>query len=172
MKRPSPRQMGLLGALGLSLAATAWVASREEPDVAPPTPRRVMATSSAAPGAAGDWPGPAADTRGAWPEADVAARHAWGEAAASTAPAPVVVAAPPASVDPDDTPAPPFPYRLVGRMTDTRPRVVLDGAQRSLVLGVGDVVDGQWRIEAIEGSGLRLKRLPDGPSQIIAFTSS
>lgn len=169
MKRPAPRQIALFAALGISLAATAWVAGHDEPEVAAPAPRRSAVASKAA--APQDWPGPAASTRGAWPEADPQARRAWGEATAPTAP----VAAAPAEAEPDvhaADAAPPFPYQLVGRMTDSRPRAVLHGAQRSLVLGAGEVIDGQWRIEAIEAGGLRVQRLPDGPSQFIAFPPS
>ncbi|WP_457393605.1 hypothetical protein [Roseateles sp. P5_E1] len=169
MKRPAPRQIALFIALGISLAATAWVASNDELETTVPAPRRGVAGAKAA--VPQDWPGPASNARGTWPEADAEPRRAWGETAAP--PPTVAVAAPlPApAAEPEDA-APPFPYELVGRMTDSRPRVVLNGPQRSLVLGVGEVVDGQWRIEAIEADGLRLKRLPEGPSQFIAFPSS
>lgn len=170
MKRPAPRQIALFAALGISLAATAWVAGHDEPEVAAPAPRRsVMQQKATTPQ---DWPGAASTERAAWPEADPQARRAWGEAPAPAAP---VATAPPPDTEPEAhaaEAAPPFPYQLVGRMTDSRPRAVLNGAQRSLVLGVGEVVDGQWRIEAIEAGGLRVKRLPDGPSQFIAFPSS
>lgn len=173
MKRPAPRQIALFTALGVSLAATAWVAGNDVPEVAEPAPRRsVAAQKAASPQDRQDWPGPASSPRSAWPQADVEARRAWGETAApATAVAAAPAIAPTAEADPEDA-APPFPYQLVGRMTDSRPRVVLNGPQRSLVLGVGDVVDGHWRIEAIEPGGLRLKRLPEGPSQFIAFSSS
>lgn len=177
MKQPAPRQILLFAALAASLAATAWVASHDEPEVAAPAPRRSVtaATSGAAalPATAQDWPGPASAARAAWPEATAEARRAWADTAppsptaVATAPAP----APTAQAEAEDA-APPFPYELVGRLTDSRPRVVLNGAQRSLVLGAGELVDGQWRIEAIEAGGLRLKRLPDGPSQFIAFPPS
>ena len=170
MKRPAPRQIALFAALGISLAATAWVASHDEPEVAAPAPRRSVVASKAV--TPQDWPGPASTERAAWPEADPQARRAWGEA-----PAPAATAAPtpPAAAEHEAhaaDAAPPFPYELVGRMTDSRPRAVLNGAQRSLVLGVGEIVDGQWRIEAIEPGGLRVTRLPDGPSQFIAFPPS
>lgn len=170
MKWPAPRQIALFAALGISLAATAWVAGNDEPEVAAPPPRRAAAAPK--PAVPQDWPGPASGTRGAWPEADAQARRAWGEAATpATTVAAAPVTAPAAQAEPEDA-APPFPYQLVGRMTDSRPRVVLNGPQRSLVLGVGEIVDGQWRIEAIEAGGLRLKRLPEGPSQFIAFSPS
>ena len=170
MKRPAPRQIALATALGISLAATAWVAGNDEPEISAPAPRRSVSASK--PAVPQDWPGPASSARAAWPEADAEARRAWGEATAPTtavAAAPAVVLA--AQAEPEDA-APPFPYQLVGRMTDSRPRVVLNNEQRSLVLGVGEVIDGQWRIEAIEAGGLRVKRLPQGPSQFIAFSSS
>lgn len=167
-KRPAPRQIALFATLGLSLAATAWVASNDEPGIAAPAPRRSAATPAAP--TVQDWPTPASATRTAWPEADAEARRAWGDIAPPSAAA-VATTGSPENTPPADAEvtAPPFPYELVGRMTDSRPRVVLNGAQRSLVLGAGEVVDGQWRIEAIEAGGLRLKRLPDGPSQFIAF---
>lgn len=170
MKRLAPRQMMLGGLLAVSLAATAWVASREEADVAPTLRRPRL--SAASPAVPLDWPGPAARMRSPWPEVEAVAARAWGDASASLTATPL----PPASVAedaPPDAAAPPsFPYRLVGRMTDTHARAVLDGAQRSLVVGVNDLVDGQWRIEAIESTGLRVKHLPNGPSQLIAFSSS
>lgn len=66
----------------------------------------------------------------------------------------------------------PFAYQLVGRMTDTRTRVILTNAQRSLVLGVGEVIDGQWRIDAIEPTGIRVSTVPGGSSQFIPFPTS
>ncbi|RTL33459.1 MAG: hypothetical protein EKK53_28025 [Burkholderiales bacterium] len=174
MKRLAPRQWLLLGLLALSLVATAWVAGRDEPGAVPAVARRQAAATPV--GASAAWPGAAASARVAWPDPDAGALRAWGDAP----PLPQAAAVPPANVsaaaptDPaaDEPPVPPFPYRLVGRLTDSQPRAVLDSAQRSLVLGVNDVVDGQWRIEAIEASGLRVKRLPDGPSQLIAFSPS
>lgn len=170
MKPPSPRQIALFAALAASLAATAWVANNDEAQIVAPARSRSVA-AAVQPGEAQDWPGPASAARAAWPEAAAEARRAWGDTAppalavaSQTAPASTTQA----EAEADDA-APPFPYELVGRMTDSRPRVVLNGAQRSLVLGAGEVVDGQWRIEAIEAGGLRLKRLPDGPSQFIAF---
>ena len=168
MKHPAPRQIALFAALGLSLAATAWVAGHDEPEAVTPPPRRSVSRAPAS--AAQDWPAPTATVRSAWPEADAEARRAWGDAAP---PPPVATAATAiAATEAEEAPPPAFPYQLVGRMTDSRPRVVLNGDQRSLVLGAGEVVDGQWLIEAIEAGGLRIKRLPDGPSQFIAFSSS
>lgn len=177
MKRLTRRQIVLAAALGLSLAATLWASRQDDgtPAVATP-PRRTTGTAAPSNPTASplpaDWPAALPASRSAWPEPDPQARRAWGEV-----PVPPVAAAPPAppaataAADPVEAGLPPFPYQLVGRMTDSRPRVVLDGARRSLVLGVGDVVDNQWRIDAIEPGGLRLMRLPDGPPQFIAFSA-
>jgi len=175
MTRPSPRQMALFSALALSLAATVWVARQNEPE-APVPPHRTnpAATTRTASSstASKDWPAPAANIRLRWPEADPEAIRAWGDAPTSQ-PAAVATLAPHAvEPAPAQAPLPPFPYQFVGRMTDTRPRAVLNNPQRSLVLGVGEVVDGQWRIESIEANGLHLKHLPSGPSQFIAFSPS
>lgn len=169
MKRPTPRQFVLFGALGLSLVATAWVARDDEPEAADAAPRRPAAASRIA----ADWPGPASSARADWPALEPEAGAAWGEAAPVTA-----AAAPPPAPEPvEEAPAPPpaappFPYQLVGRLTDARPRAILNNAQRSAVVGVGEVVDGQWRVEAIEAAGLRLTYLPLGLSQFIPFAAA
>lgn len=166
MKKTTPRQLALFGALGLSVVATIWVSREDEAEPVAAAPRRVAAIAKATPATA-DWPGPAASARGDWPALDPQARAAWGEA-------PPVAAAPPparAEAPPPPPTAPPFPYQLVGRMTDSRPRVILNNAQRSAVVGVGELVDGRWRVEAIEAGGLRLTYLPLGQAQFIPFAS-
>lgn len=168
MKRPAPRQLALFGALGLSLAATAWVSREDEAEPITTAPRRAM---TAAATVAADWPGPAASARGEWPALDPQAQSAWGEAA----PVAAAALAPPAEAaaeEPQAPTAPPFPYQLVGRLTDSRPRAILNNPQRSAVVGVGEVVDGQWRVDAIEPGGLRLTFLPLGLSQFIPFAAS
>lgn len=169
MRRPAPRQLALFGALGLSLAATAWVAHEDETEAPAAAPRRPAAASRPSV----DWPGAASSARADWAALEPLADAAWGDAA------PVMqVAAPPqeperAEEAPSPPPAaPPFPYQLVGRLTDTRPRAILNNAQRSAVVGVGEVVDGQWRVEAIEPGGLRLTYLPLGLSQFIPFAAA
>ncbi|MCY4757331.1 hypothetical protein NYP07_23490, partial [Pelomonas aquatica] len=80
-------------------------------------------------------------------------------------------APPPARAEAAPAPpgAPPFPYQFVGRMTDPLPRAVLNSVQRSAVVAAGDVVDGQWRVDAVEAGGLRLTYLPLGLAQFIPF---
>ncbi|CAM4127841.1 hypothetical protein [Roseateles saccharophilus] len=163
MKRPSPRQLALFGALGLSLAATLWVSRDDEADTAAVArPRHAISATPTPASAMADWPGPAASARADWPALDPQARAAWGETPLAPPPAQAEAAPPPPS-------APPFPYQFVGRMTDSRPRAVLNNAQRSAVVAAGDVVDGQWRVDAIEAGGLRLTYLPLGLAQFVSF---
>lgn len=157
MRRPAPRQLALLGALGLSLAATAWVSREDTPEPVAATPRRTATMAAAQPG----WPASAAGTRTDWPALDAQARAAWGDAPPPPAAAPTPTA-PPAEEAPPPPSAPPFPYRFVGRLNDGATRAILDSAQRSTVVGAGDVVDGQWRVDAVEPAGLRLTYLPLG----------
>lgn len=168
MKKPAPRQLALFAALGLSLAATAWVSQDDAPEPVAAAPRR---TASAAP-APTDWPGPAASARAEWPATDAQARNAWGEAAPVAAATAALPAEPAEEQAPPPPTAPPFPYQLVGRLTDGASRAVLNNAQRSAVVGVGEVVDGQWRVEAIDASGLRVTYLPLGLAQFIPFAAA
>lgn len=177
MKRQNRRQQLLFTLLAASLVLTAWVAFNppEETATVAPRPRRTPATETPAvgpaPGTPAGWPGAATAVRGDWPPLDPQARAAWGDAA------PPIVAAPPtpeveAPPEPPPPPsAPPFPYQLVGRLTDPQPRAVLNNAQRSAVVGVGEVVDGQWRVDAFEAGGLRLTYLPLGLAQFVPFAS-
>ncbi|MFG6442144.1 hypothetical protein [Roseateles sp. LKC17W] len=171
MKKPAPRHLALFGTLALSLAATAWV-SQDDADTPAPvaaSPRRAAPANTAST----DWPGPAASARAAWPDLDVQARAAWGEAAPTTSkPAPPRAIDKPAAEQPAPPIAPPFPYQLVGRLTDGASRAVLNNAQRSAVVGVGEMVDGQWRVDAVEPAGLRLTYLPLGQAQLVPFAPS
>ncbi|RTL20322.1 MAG: secretion system X translation initiation factor [Burkholderiales bacterium] len=174
MKTPAPRQLLIFGGLAVSLGLTAWV-SRDAPDDAPVTamPRRTQ-PGTPAPGPSGsaaspgDWPGPAATHRAEWPTPEPEVRAAWGE------PPP-----PPPRTEPEPPPPPPpppqapaFPYQLVGRMTDPTPRAVLNNAQRSAVVAAGEVVDGSWRVDAVEPAGMRVTYLPLDLSQRIPFATA
>lgn len=175
-KPPAPRQIALFGALALSLAATAWVSREDEaqPVAAAATARRapVAALASAPRSAPAGWPGPAASARAAWPAPDPQAAAGWGQTPPAAAPPAPPPAEAPAAETPPPPAAPPFPYQLVGRMTDSRPRAILNNAQRSTVVGVGEVVDADWRVDAIEAGGLRLTYLPLGQAQFIPFAAA
>ncbi|WP_457428202.1 hypothetical protein [Roseateles sp. P5_E7] len=168
MKKPTPRQLALFAALGLSLATTAWVSQDDAPEPVAAAPRRTTGASAAPT----DWPGPAASAHTEWPATDAQARNAWGEAAPVAAATAAPATEPAEEQAPPPPTAPPFPYQLVGRLSDGASRAVLNNAQRSAVVGVGEVVDGQWRVEAIDASGLRVTYLPLGLVQFIPFAAA
>jgi hypothetical protein len=56
--------------------------------------------------------------------------------------------------------APPFPHAWVGRYVDDVPRAVITGASSTWVLKVGDVIEGQWRIDTIRERQLGVTYLP------------
>lgn len=170
MSRLPPRRLVLFGALGLSLAATAWFAVEDDDGATAPEasqrPARTASTgtlATATPRSRGDWPAP-----------DPQARAAWGEVAPVAAGPALPPAAPAEAADePPAPPAPPpFPYQFVGRMSDGATRAILTNALRTAVVGVGEVVEGQWRVDAVDAGGLRLTYLPLGQAQFVPFASS
>ncbi len=78
--------------------------------------------------------------------------------------------APPA--EPEAPRAPPFPYTLIGQLDDGRPQALLTGPLRSLAVGAGEVVDGQWRIDAVQAQSITLTWLPGGQRQTLGFKPS
>ncbi|MDC8771003.1 hypothetical protein [Roseateles albus] len=189
--RAQLRSRLLMGALSLSLAATAWVASREEEEgaasntAAQGLPR--VGLAKPAPPKSQAWPAgwpaalaaPTSKDGPAWPEAAAIARQSWGlaavaEADIASAPAPSKAKAGPGDSAAEAAPpaAPLMDYQLLGRMDEAgRPRIVLSNAQRTLVLGVGELIDQQWRIDAIGPTGAQLTWLAGGQKQNLAFSS-
>jgi hypothetical protein len=172
----------LMAALALSLLATAWVASRDESEAPPATARSSKPQQAALPTG---WPAAlsAAATNAdgpAWPAPEPLARQSWGLAAEPSAALATVaaepVAAPKAKAADIEvqapSAAPPIAYQLLGRMDEAgRPRIVLSNAQRTLVLGVGELIDEQWRVDAIGPSGAQLLWLAGGQKQNLAYSS-
>jgi len=118
------------------------------------------------------WPNaPTQDQRSAWRTALPQGLAAWRP---STPPAPPP--APPASALAEVAQAPPqapaFPYTLIGRVDDGEPRALLSGPLRSFGVKAADVIDGQWRVDAVHAQGLTLTWLPGGIKTNIAFTAS
>lgn len=67
--------------------------------------------------------------------------------------------------------APALPYRFVGRVYlegDTQ-TFVARGA-RVFAVGKGDVLDGEYRVEAVTGTELAFIHLPSGSRQVLQFT--
>ncbi|MFT7776386.1 hypothetical protein [Roseateles sp.] len=163
------RQLVLGGALAATLVATAWVATRPEEDltatVAAPA-RRPIVAASAVPASA-----PATGGRAAWAEASASQLAAW-----QPPPPPPPPPAPPllAAATPPPPVAPPAPYQMIGRVVEGEGSqavevALLAGPNKSLSARRGDVIDGQWRVEQVSGSGVRLTWLPSQLPQNIVF---
>ncbi len=193
------RRHQVLGAvLAATVAATAWLALQpdEGADLARPAPV-VRSTAQGAPASALSTPATrlvprptiASSTattatasavdmstppRAAWPAAGTAAAESWGlppppPPQARIATAPVRKAAP---AEPEPPRAPAFPYTLIGQLDDGRPQALLTGPLRSLAVGAGEVVDGQWRIDAIQAQSITFTWLPGGQRQTLGFKPS
>jgi hypothetical protein len=170
--RASTRRLRLALAAAATLAVTAYTALQTD-DAALPlessaaTPPRGPRPAAAAAKVAAIWPDPPrVGARPAWPAATPLGVAAWGPPASASAPASVsatklVAAAPPQ--------APPFPYTLIGRLDDGEPRALLSGARRSLGAKAADVIDGDWRVDAVTPQGVTLTWLPGGIKKTITF---
>lgn len=187
-RRASTRRNRLIVAAALTLAATLWAALEpDEPATLPTRPRadlanradlasrgdgaprtgRPAAIAASSPDAG--WPeAPRAGTRTAWPAADPDSLFAWSgpplekPSAAASAPA-----APRPTVQ-----APPFPYALIGRLDDGVPRALLAGPRNSLSAKTADLIDGEWRVDAVTPQGVSLTWLPGGIKKTITFGTS
>ena len=172
--RPASRARGrrLVLATIVTLAATVWAAMQDDdsPASAPPprasnrVPQGVAESGPVAP-----WPElPHADARPAWREALPQGLAAWGP--------PPPPPPPPAAATAPEVPAiaqpPEFPYTLIGRLDDGQPRALLTNRTRSFGAKAADVIDGTWRVDAVQPDGVTLTWLPGGISRTLAFPSS
>lgn len=96
--------------------------------------------------------------------ADPLTRQAWGPP--QPAPPPVRLVAAESSSPPE---APVFPHGWVGRYLDPAPRAIIAGPMRTWVVSTGDVIEGQWRVDAIDERQMTLTYLPLGLSQTVAM---
>lgn len=158
MKGSMGRRPLVLGlALALSLAATGWLAAQESgvADEAEPMPARGPARS-------------AADSDKAQAGAEIriealqrrADEHAVKElfAARSWQAAPAQAAAPQAPPPPT---APGLPFTYFGKMTyEGGVAVLLTYQDRNLAVRAGEVIDGTYRIDSIQGPVLTITYLP------------
>jgi hypothetical protein len=127
----------------------------------PPSARR-GAAAIASPTAAA-WPEPAprlkSDTS---PSATALA--AWGPP-----PAPPVARAL-VMVGPTVPTAPAFGYTLIGRIDEAQAaRAVLHNERRSITVATGDIIDGEWRVEAVEPTRVTVLWLPTQRRQVISL---
>lgn len=173
----SQRRQRVMGAALLAtLAATAWVATRPEDEaavaVAVPARRATAAAAASQPvGGSAPASAPAPQARQPWAEAPVAQLAAW----QPPPPPPPPPAPPPVAAAPPPPPvAPPAPYQMIGRVIEGTGNAavevaLLTGANKALSARRGDVIDGQWRVEQVTDSGVRLTWLPAQLPQNIVF---
>lgn len=166
----APRQLVLGGALVATLAATAWVATRPEDDV-PAAAAPVRRAAAPVPAAASAASTPEAGTRAAWADVTAEQLAAW----QPPPPPPPPPAPPPAAPAPPPPPvAPPAPYQMIGRVVEGEGAkavevALLTGPNKAVSAKPGDVIDGQWRVEQVTASGVRLTWLPGQLPQNIVF---
>lgn len=65
--------------------------------------------------------------------------------------------------------APPFPHAWVGRFNDSANRAIVAGMDATWVVAVGDVIDGQWRVDQIQERQMSLTYLPLQQHQTVAM---
>jgi hypothetical protein len=66
----------------------------------------------------------------------------------------------------------PFRYQYIGRMeVEGRPTVHLSKDDKLYPVGVGDVLDGTFRVESIKADGLEVTYLPQKRKQFVAFSA-
>jgi hypothetical protein len=159
-------------ALLATLSLTAVLALQPDDDAATAVP--VRRTANAAPPAAKTarttteraWPAPpSASGTLQWLELPRPALAAWGPPAAP--PASPVNAAPAGPVIPQ---APAFPYTLIGRLEEAGvSRALLAGPVRTIDARAGDLIDGQWRVDAVLPDGVQLTWMPGGQRQTLNY---
>lgn len=77
--------------------------------------------------------------------------------------------APPPPPPPPPPMAPPFPHAWIGRYDDDAQRAVIAGSARTWVVQSGDVIDSQWRVDAVNAREMRLTYLPLQQSQTVMW---
>jgi len=174
--KPAPRQLALGGALVATLAATAWVALRPEAEaaaaIAAPVRRPASATATAPAASAPSLAAPPGHQP--WAEVGPAQLAAW----QPPPPPPPPPAPPPVAAAPPPPPvAPPAPYQMIGRLIEGDGAQAVDvallsGPNKALSVKRGDVIDGQWRVEQVSTSGVRLTWLPASLPQNIVFKAA
>jgi hypothetical protein len=107
-------------------------------------------------------------------DADPFAPQGWQE---PPPPAPVVpvkqAAVPVASVDTAPPAPPPLPFRYVGRFSDDAGGVIyLARGDQTVLAHMGDVLDGAYRVLAVESTRIDFEYLPTGTKQPLDIPAS
>ncbi len=108
-------------------------------------------------------------TREPWPAVVEGTLMAWEPAPPAAMPAPVA-ATTAAQAAPAPPTAPPFPYTLVGRFEDdSGPHALLSNAVRTISARTGDVIDGQWHVDATPPGSVELTWMPGSLRQTVIY---
>jgi len=154
---PPAQRRGQLAELRSPAAATATTESAAQDAAAAPTP-----TDAVAPAAPAQRAGSPAG-----PEVDLFAAHSWYVAPPPPPPAPPAAPAPPPAPV-----APPLPFAYFGKLDDRqRVRVFLQRGERIYTVGVGDVIDGTYKVKSITDSQMTLIYLPLDVTQTLSVGS-
>lgn len=180
------RHRGLSIAATLTLLATGWVVTQGDDVDGVPQPTRARTASVAVATNSNSIASNAAKHNTAWPTAPLSApRASWPAVSAQAAaawngPSAPKVIAPPApksvtakvNAEPTTPQAPNFPYALIGRIDDGAPQAMLSGPTRSFGVRVNEVIDGQWRVDAVDPQSMSLTWLPGSIKKSISFSVS
>lgn len=179
-KNVTPRQWLMGGGLAVTLAATLWAAQSgdDDSDAAQPVAgasHRDATAADTSTTARSPAPKPAAQQTAPAPELHSSARAPWPRASdaqflAWMPPAPPPPPPPPPPAPPAPPVAPPLPYQLIGRLVeDDRPVALLASPTRTLAVRAGDVIDGQWQVDAVNDTSLALTWRPAKLKQVLSF---
>ncbi|KVR77978.1 hypothetical protein [Burkholderia ubonensis] len=142
---------------------------------APPS-RAIAQAASAAAAASGaqvDAPTPAATPREklAALRAPVSVESANDPFTASSWLPPPPVEAPLPTARPAPPTAPPVPFTYVGELDAKadKPQVFLSNGDQLLIVSPGDVIDGQYRVDAVSASNVVLTYLPLNQTQVVSI---
>jgi hypothetical protein len=166
----------MLIGLTVALALTAWMALQDDDSAVEPVRSAQKKTSgqARAPGkekvdvvqtqllvqSVAHW-----QSRPALPPLPRDAARPW----ASQQPPPPPQPASMVAVEPPAPMAPPFPHAWVGRFDDDAKHAIVSSLDATWVVAVGDVIDGQWRIDQIQDRQMSLTYLPLKQRQTVAM---
>lgn len=161
-------------ALGLALVATlaaTWFAPSKEEEVVAPVASHTPARAGTKAGPVADGqvdvleirPRAAADGNGQGDALFAAVLPEAQDAHAGSPP-------PAASMPAGPAAAPATPFRVLGRYADEGRNVVfLEQQDKNIVVGVGDTIEGQYKVEGISATTLTLRYLPTDQVQAISL---
>ncbi|OJA35259.1 hypothetical protein [Burkholderia ubonensis] len=168
---PAPSPRAAFGRLHRDGAPARPVAGHRAP------PSRAIAQAASAASAASsaqiDTPTPAATPREklAALRAPVSVESANDPFTASSWLPPPPVEAPLPTARPAPPTAPPVPFTYVGELDAKadKPQVFLSNGDQLLIVSPGDVIDGQYRVDAVSASNVVLTYLPLNQTQVVSI---